>query len=420
MKFYEDYAPVENIFDGIGKRSKGNVVRKENKFLDIRVDGSKHEFTHAQIKLFSEIITKADEFFELCPPESEKYDIRGIAWEIPIILVPYETFVEQKNNRCSAFTKMMQKKYNEELEQIPQNLSKEEIERRMEILRKKYGPWLACSFPNPNCHDCKRVWSTPLGYYVPDDSYGKIYICLDKIIDLYPDKVDAIAAKVILHEFGHALMHNADYSSYQTAFDYWVEESLANKIALKYLAVASELLGKQKLFMEAKEMVEQQSDAYKLGLYLFEHNASDWHTLQVYKTNINQNIGDQWVNAVCEKTKDYTKIQKLFYTAFLKPTISASTSTRAAFEAWVPNTYAKEYAAVIYSVYYGMIFKEIMGWSYDTVADCTNISEIEQLRDYILDKSHVSERDLNMGSNNCISAALKKYSEYLGCVLGSI
>lgn len=417
MKFYEDYAPVENIFDGIGKRSKGGVVRKEDMLLHITKAESKHEFTPAQIKLFSDIITKADEFFELCPPESEKYNISRIAEEIPIILVPYQTFVEQKNKRCSAFTQMMQKKYNEELEKIPQELSKEEIERRKEILRKKYGPWLACSF---KCQDCKRVWSTPLGYYVPDDGYGEIYICLDKIIELYRNTVDAIAAKVILHEFGHALMHNAAYPSYQTAFDYWVEESLANKIALKYLAVASKLLSKPELFEIAKDMVEHQLDAYKLGLCLFEHNASDWHTLQVNKTNINQNIGDQWVNAVCENPEDYTKIQKLFYSALLKPTISASTSTRAAFEAWVPNTYAKEYAAVIYSVYYGMIFKEIMGWSYDTVADCTNISEIEQLRDYILDKSHVSERDLNMGSNNCISAALKKYSEYLGCVLGSI
>lgn len=420
MKFYEDYAPVENIFDGIGKRSKGGAVRKENKFLDIRVDGSKHDFTPAQIKLFSDIITKADEFFELCPPESEKYDIRGIAPKIPIILVPYKTFVEQKNNRCSAFTKMMRKKYNEELEQIPPKCSLEERERRKEILRKKYWQWLACSFPN--CKDCKPVSSTPLGYYVPDYSYGKIYICLDKIIELYPDKVDAIAAKVILHEFGHALMHNADYSSYQTAFDYWVEESLANKIALKYLAVASELLGKQKLFMEAKEMVEQQSDAYKLGLYLFEHNASDWHTLQVNKTNINQNIGDQWVNAVCESAKDYTKIQKLFYTAFLKPTISASTSARTAFEAWVANKWAKSYSAVIYSVYYGMIFKEIMGWSYATVADCSNILEVEELAEYFVARNnHMNEIDLNKGSNNCISAALRKYAEYLGlCTSGSI
>lgn len=31
MKFYEDYAPVENIFDGIGRRSKGHENRIEDR-----------------------------------------------------------------------------------------------------------------------------------------------------------------------------------------------------------------------------------------------------------------------------------------------------------------------------------------------------------------------------------------------------
>ena len=102
--------------------------------------------------------------------------------------------------------------------------------------------------------------------------------------------------------------------------------------------------------------------------------------------------------------------------------ISASTSARTAFEAWVANKWAKSYSAVIYSVYYGMIFKEIMGWSYATVADCSNILEVEELAEYFVARNnHMNEIDLNKGSNNCISAALRKYAEYLGlCTSGSI
>lgn len=64
----------------------------------------------------------------------------------------------------------------------------------------------------------------------------------------YKDKTSYIAAQVILHELGHALMHNSQHKTYASLFEYWVEEALANKIALNYLYLASIRLGMNKLF----------------------------------------------------------------------------------------------------------------------------------------------------------------------------
>lgn len=320
-------APITHWGKAI-KRSTGDAVRKEDEILRITNEGSKNVFTTDPKGLFSKIISNADEFFELCPPESEKYNIeeiaRDVARDVLIVLVPEKTFVDIRSERCCAFAQKMREEYDKEMKKIEQ-WPPEEREHRIMILQRKYGAWRSCS-PDV-CKDCKLIWKTPLGCYVPDEGYGKIYICLDRIIAEYPpEKVDAIAATVILHEFGHAIMHNPKYPAYETVFDYWVEESLANKIALKYLAVASKLLGKPKpnFFDIAKNMVANQSDAYKLGLYLFDHNASDWHALKINKPNINQKIGDLWVDAVCEDDakKDFTKIQSLFYSALIKPVVA--------------------------------------------------------------------------------------------------
>lgn len=298
------------------KRSNTTEIRKEDQILHIRKEGSENAFTEEQIGLFTQIIREAEKFFDQCPSESEKYKIAEKAESVPVILVPWKTFLVKRSGECLAFAKKMRDLYDKEMAQFEKKqLTPEERERRMAILQKKYGAWLSC-FPTA-CSGCKQMLTTPLGYYVPDNDGGKIYICLDGIIDFYPsDQVDAIAAKVILHEFGHAIMHNIDHPNYETVFDYWVEESLANKIALKYLAVASMLLHKPDLLTVAEEMVENQPDAYKLGLYLFDYNASDWHTLQRNKPNINQEIGNLWVDAVCEGSRDFAKIQALFYRAF--------------------------------------------------------------------------------------------------------
>lgn len=43
-------------------------------------------------------------------------------------------------------------------------------------------------------------------------------------------------------------MHNSQHKTYASLFEYWVEEALANKIALNYLYLASIRFGMNKLF----------------------------------------------------------------------------------------------------------------------------------------------------------------------------
>lgn len=111
-------------------------------------------------------------------------------------------------------------------------------------------------------------------------------------------------------------MYNPNHLSYETAFEYWTEEALANKISLKYLFAASKILKKPELFTNAKDMVAHQEDAYKFGLYIFENNALDWRTLRDNKTIVNECRGDLWVDAACKDTPVFLDIQKKFYVTF--------------------------------------------------------------------------------------------------------
>lgn len=293
-------------------RTSTDAIRAEDYVLQINNDkdkGSKNIFTYVQLGLLNTIVTCVHDFFSVDT-------LRDVPiYDVPINLIPYEEIVVwMTKNRCnSAFAKKMRKQHEKEMQSIPDNCPKDEREKREKKLRKKYGSWLCKYYPCTS--GCNGVWSTPLGYFDPEKF--EIYICLDRIIDTYPkEQVGAIAAKVTLHELGHAMMHNPQHLNYETLFEYWAEEALANKIALKYLSAASKLRKKPELFASAKEMVEHQDAPYRFGLYAYEHNALDWKTLKENKPNIDEKKGDLWVNAACEDNPVFLDIQKLFYDTF--------------------------------------------------------------------------------------------------------
>lgn len=287
--------------------------------------GNEHRFSADQLTLIDYILARGDEAFHVCSPESEEYSLgKKLHDEIPVYLIPYETYLNEMKNRCeSDFSKKMREMYQKEIERIPKECNPEERERRVARIKVKYSPWLPgkCS---GTCKGCVGVAGTPLGFFVPNANDGEIwgiFICYDRIKEIYPaKKVDSITAKVLLHELGHAIMYNESHPEYETCFEYWAEESLANKIALNYLAVASKVLKRTALYDDAEDMVKNQESPYRFGLYLHKHNASDWASLRDNKTNINCEIADQWVNSACDQLLGYKKeafldLQRLFFSA---------------------------------------------------------------------------------------------------------
>lgn len=385
--------------------------------------GNREVFSDAQLALFSDILRTAEEIFHVSLPESQQYNLKKKLEEIPVYLIPYEIYVVEMENSCkSAFASKMSELYGKELERIPDNCSPEEREKILARLRIKYGPWLISC--NGICNGCLFVEETPLGYFVPDEDGGKIYICLDKIIEKYPDKVDSIASKVLLHELGHAIMFNKEHMCYETCFEYWAEESLANKIALKYLAIASAMLKRQDLYNDAYAMVSRQKSAYRFGLYLHEHNASDWASLRDAKPHLYKTIADLWVNAACDlllnpRSISTAELQRLFYRALEKTIMTVSTTS---FESWLATSSSgvkkqntvMNYCAFVTSPYVGLIFKEMVGWSYDTIADCRSSCEIQSLADRIGKKgSSTVEKEFNLATFGCALSSLNKYLQYL-------
>ena len=412
--------------DGI-KRSSGEDEREEDITLPgIRAHnttrlGNKCTFYEEQLDLIDDILAKGDEAFHVCPPESEEYSLgKKLHEKIPVYLIPYEEYLVEMKSRCeSDFAVKMRQLYKKEIERIPQECNREERERREARIKVKYSPWLPGTCPG-SCKDCVAVLGTPLGYFKPDANDGEkwgIFICYDRIKKIYPaEKVDSITVKVLLHELGHAIMYNESHPKYETCFEYWAEESLANKIALNYLAVASKDLGRPDLYSPAEAMVSCQKEPYRFGLYLHGHNASDWASLRDGKTNISGVFADRWVDAVCDwclgyRTVGFAELQRLFFRALDGSAMTAAAAS--GFDSWLislgkSSSTVKRYQAFVTSPYIGLVFKEMVGWGYDTVADCKSSTEIQMLIDSIA----MTDSGFSYASFGATSS-LGSYREYL-------
>lgn len=87
------------------------------------------------------------------------------------------------------------------------------------------------------------------------------------------------------------------------------------------------------------------------------------------------------------------------------------------FEEWLKSTgisssVQKKYLALVSSAYIGLVFKAIMGWSYDCVGQCRNSNAIKEAIDKLLVRGS-AEQEFNSATYGTASSALGKYCEYL-------
>lgn len=87
------------------------------------------------------------------------------------------------------------------------------------------------------------------------------------------------------------------------------------------------------------------------------------------------------------------------------------------FEEWLKSTgisssVQKKYLALVSSAYIGLVFKAIMGWSYDCVSQCCNSNAIKEAIDKLLVRGS-AEQEFNSATYGTASSALGKYCEYL-------
>lgn len=125
-------------------------------------------------------------------------------------------------------------------------------------------------------------WADPIGLYLPNgmlQAQGpEIWVSYEKICNLYPNPQDSkyTTALTLVHELCHAIMDAPTSGLY--CLNTWVEEPLANMIALYYL----DSVGPSKSYGNARmdyvtNFVKTQSANYALGLNLFRSNrVFDW------------------------------------------------------------------------------------------------------------------------------------------------
>jgi hypothetical protein len=93
-----------------------------------------------------------------------------------------------------------------------------------------------------------------------------------------------LIAKIMIHEFAHALMdiglerNKTNNDFYMSDFYKWVEEPMANKIALIFS------LGDDSFFDFTKNFINEQPYYYKPGIEIF-NNKIDWEKWWKYKKN---------------------------------------------------------------------------------------------------------------------------------------
>lgn len=125
-------------------------------------------------------------------------------------------------------------------------------------------------------------WTDPIGLYLPkgelQDQGPEIWVSYEKICNQHPKSQDSkyTTALTLVHELGHAIMDASTTGLY--CLNTWVEEPLANMIALYYL----DSVGPSKTYGNARmdyvtDFVEKQPENYALGLNLFRSNrVFDW------------------------------------------------------------------------------------------------------------------------------------------------
>ena len=125
-------------------------------------------------------------------------------------------------------------------------------------------------------------WADPIGLYLPNgmlQAQGpEIWVSNEKICNLYPNPQDSkyTTALTLVHELCHAIMDAPTSGLY--CLNTWVEEPLANMIALYYLdSVGPSTTNGFDRMEYVTDFVKTQPEKYALGLNLFRSSRKfDW------------------------------------------------------------------------------------------------------------------------------------------------
>lgn len=125
-------------------------------------------------------------------------------------------------------------------------------------------------------------WTDPIGLYLPQgelqDQGPEIWVSYEKICNQHPIYQDSkyATALTLVHELGHAIMDAPTSGLY--GLNTWVEEPLANMIALYYLdSVGPSKTNENSRMDFVTDFVQSQLANYALGLNLFRSNrVFDW------------------------------------------------------------------------------------------------------------------------------------------------
>lgn len=405
--------------------------------------GSVNIFTEDQISLIENIATQADAALAQFPASSAALNMAAALSNTDIYLIPYNLFVKHRENWCnSTFANKMRAKHDAAIEELEKRKSAlenmliiisssnqaidqeglariyNELEKERDLIEKIYKPWTSC----PHASSSIVVYETPLGYYVPETK--EVFICLDGIIAKYPSKVESVAMLTIFHELGHALMHNDSHKHYESAFEYWAEEALANKIALQTISVTRNSV--PSLFNHAAAFVQGQPQEYALGYKLYEHNLLDWYALKTNKSNLNKRGAKRWLKLVSNKgitSDNIYEVQKAFYVAasvndmiYLNGYVSPMRYiTTEAFDIWLlpqvaENTW-KKYRSNMSSMHMGLAYRALMNWEFDILADCSSSQMLGLLLNTL--ENNTTAQEFNLGTYGNAHSATKKYHEFL-------
>lgn len=405
--------------------------------------GSVNIFTDDQISLIENIAKHTDTSYEITPSSSKSLQMSTALEKTDIYLIPYEKYIEHRQVWCnSAFAQKMRAQHDaaiNELEkrelaldkmlviisQANQAIDKEEIDRikeelkkEKELIEKTYKPWTSC----PHVTSTTIAYETPLGYFNPKTR--EIFVCLDGIISKYPSKVEAVALLTLFHELGHTIMHNEDHKFYESAFEYWAEEALANKIALQTISVTRNFI--PLLFSHALAFVLRQPNEYALGYKLYEHNLLDWYALKVNKSNLNKCGAERWLKIVTSEgitSDNINEVQKAFYattsvndTIYLDGYVSPMRDiTIRAFKVFISSLESKttqpKYCANISSTYMGLAYRAITNWKYEVLADCCSSQELNILTNAFA--SDAAAMEFKLGTYGYALSITNKYRDFL-------
>lgn len=199
----------------------------------------------------------------------------------------------------------------------------------------------------PVCGDMENPATEILGFYQHKSEIlgvkrPVIGLCPERFLSYVKNEKDLtiLIAKVIIHEFAHALMRLHPGAVYEPVDEFyeWMEEPMANLITLEYFQnymrfmehprnhKRTEPLGSERpyapeyVFDYVKKFIQLQPSNYRLGLDLFEHRVNQWWFWRMSKSDIQNKTAEKeaWIDYVKTHVGTVTShtekdvLQKLF------------------------------------------------------------------------------------------------------------